>query len=118
MKKSIAFNGYEIQFIKDNKKASLTYFRNGVWEQKIETSLASQYFPILKAYGNKLYQIFTEDNTKLENFDIYSLDYCILCEDFDSYSDSFKDINHVRPHITEAQWQDIVQHTKKFYGLA
>lgn len=118
MKKSIAFAGYEIQFIKTKDKASLIYLRNGVWDYKIEMVLDSEYFPLLKAYGNKLYQIFTEDNTKLANFDIYSLDYCILCEDFDSYSDSFKDLNHVRPHITEAQWQDIIQHTKNFYGLA
>lgn len=40
------------------------------------------------------------------------LDSCALNEDFDSYSDIFKDIHRIRPHITNERWKEIIMTAK------
>ena len=41
--------------------------------------------------------------------DYLYLDVCAYHNDFDAYSDAYKDMHNVRPHYTKRQWNIIVK---------
>lgn len=45
--------------------------------------------------------------------DAFWLDLSAFDEDYDSYSDYYKDVNGVRPHYTEKQWNARIAEAKK-----
>ena len=46
------------------------------------------------------------------NVDLMFLDFYIYKNDFDCYSDFFKELYYCRPHQTEEQWEKLVQEAR------
>lgn len=62
-----------------------------------------------KNIGNYYYKLMKDMPDSMEYFmDQCYLDVCAYYNDFDAYSDTFKDINNVRPHYTKEQWDMLV----------
>lgn len=40
------------------------------------------------------------------------LDFCAYHDDYDGYSDTYKDYNNVRPHLTNDEWRGKVKEAK------
>lgn len=66
------------------------------------------------AFGNYYYRLLKECTSGWSTIldDCY-LDMCAFYDDYDSYSDTYKDIHGVRPHYTEEQWDARVRAARK-----
>lgn len=65
-------------------------------------------------FGNHVYKMLKASKEIEENLmDQVFLLHCIYCNEFDYYSDIYKDLYNVRPHITQAQWDLMVKHLQE-----
>ncbi len=115
--KEITFKNYRLVCNKDNEKAELAFFANDRLVWKIRPALSADYYPLFKAFGNKVYSDCKRNPALLSSLFSRILDYSILCEDYDSYSDGYKDEFCTRPHLTNAEWKKLVKDTKAEYGI-
>lgn len=115
--KTIAFTNEKVVFDKDNSYAKLSYYVDGRLVTDYCVPVDSEYFPVFKTFGNCLFLKFKNNPSLISSFEYFSLDYAILLEDFDCYSDFYKDLYCMRPHLTKEQWEDLISRTKKEYKI-
>lgn len=67
-----------------------------------------------KMVGNYYYQMMSNNPSAMRNLlDQLYLDVCAFYDDYDGYSDTYKDINGIRPHYTQDQWDACVRAARK-----
>ena len=65
-----------------------------------------------KNWGNFWFKSWQNLNEKADTesfIDSMWLDYCAFNDDYDFFSDLYKDVFHFRPHYTEEQWKERVK---------
>ena len=101
IKKVINTNDYTIDFEVKDGKNMITFMSNG---------LDVGHAFVDRDFGNYFY-LFARDNAKnFDEEDYYNffLQHSLYVDDFDSYSDLYKDINYVRPHYAQERWDGMV----------
>ena len=71
---------------------------------------------VSKILGNGYYVALRDSNDTTcweAMLDSLYLDVCVLNNDFDTYSDVYKDIYHIRPHLTQKEWNTKVDIVKR-----
>lgn len=115
--KELNFKNYRLVCNKENGKAELSFYDNSGLVWSIHPSITTDYYPVFKAFGNKVYTDCKRNLTLLSGLSARILDYDILCDCYDSYSDGHKEEYGVRPHLTNEQWRTLVKNTKAEYGI-
>lgn len=115
--KKITYKNFKLICDKNSDRAIMELYENNRFTYGFHVSLTAPYFPVFKAFGNKVYKDCKNNPRLLECFSVLTLDYSVLCEDYDGYSDSYKDEYCVRPHLTETEWKALVKDTKKKYNV-
>lgn len=69
---------------------------------------------VSKQFGNYFWKELRSRN-EIDQFilDLYLLELMVYENNFDSYSDFYKDINNVRPHFTHEEWNKKVEDVRK-----
>lgn len=115
--KEIIYKNFRLVCDKSADTAIMELYENNRFIHGFHVPLTAPYFSVFKAFGNKVYKDCKSNPGLLACFSVLTLDYSVLCEDYDSYSDSYKDEYCVRPHLTEKEWQALVKDTKKKYNV-
>ena len=105
---TIKFEHGKVIFRKEEGKNMIYFFKDGR-----DYGRASD---LPKNFGNYWFKVFKDASKRNDNLestlDYFWLDWIAYNEDFDSYSDIYKDINNIRPHYTVDQWERIVKEAK------
>jgi len=106
---SVEFQSY-FRDIKGGTSQERVSDRNRIVATKVGDTRPCLEVFVHNAFGNYYYDLLKTSAGSWEHIlDTLYLDLCAFHDDYDAYSDVFKDIYNVRPHYTPNQWDDLVR---------
>ena len=106
MAKVLIIDGWKIEFVKEGYDNFVKFFD--------PDGHSYGRMVVDRIFGNWLYKELKRTNWFGEDRVYYCfLDFAIANADYDSYSDTYKELNNVRPHYTQAGWNKLVSDMRR-----